>query len=413
MGKGRKLASRNDASGFDPAVFASAFDHHAPEFGEHIADIFGHLRAHSPVHRAEAYGGFWVLTRYADVMQVVRDDETFSLQGGMSIPSNRKPGDPPWVLPGDLDPPHSYVYRRLLEPLVTPAALTALTSSVRTLARELVDGFIAKGEADLVQDLAVPLTAIVTLRLAGLPEADWPHYVAERRRANAEPLDPEEEMRRVAERFAWTRNAFLDAIATQRSAPVEGGLIARLLAARIDGRALEEWELIAILINFVAGGLETTQALLGSAWVHLARHPEQRDDLKANLELLPGAVEEMLRFFAPQPGLARLAMRDTAVGGVPVKAGEKVMMYWISANRDESVFSDADSFDIRRKPNRHLTFGAGAHHCLGANLTRLEARICMEEVLRRLPDYRLVEDGLERIPDSAILYGYLSVPVRF
>jgi cytochrome P450 len=401
------------ADGFDAAAFAESFDHHSREFGEHIDTIYRHIRAHSPIMRTEAYGGFTVLSRYADCMRVVRDDESFSLRAGMTIPSNRQDGDPPWVLPGDLDPPDSYVFRRLLEPLVTPAALTALEPFVRRLAAELVDGFVEQGQADLVQDLAVPLTAIVTLRLTGLPEEDWPHYVAERRQANAEPLEPEEEMRRVNERFIWTRQAFLEGIDRQRRDPIAGSLIARLLEARIDGRELEEWEMIAVLINFVAGGLETTQALLGSAWVHLARHPDQRADLAANLQLMPGAVEEMLRYFTPQPGLARVATRDAEVGGVTVKQGEKVLMSWASANRDETVFPDADSFDFRRKPNRHLTFGAGAHHCLGANLTRLEARVCMDEVLRRLPDYRLVEDGLERIPDCSTLYGFLSVPVTF
>jgi cytochrome P450 len=399
--------------GFDAAAFADRFDHHTREFGENIDAIYRHLRAHSPVRRVEAYGGFYILSRYADIVRVVRDDETFSLRAGMTVPSNRQDGDPPWVVPGDLDPPHSYVYRRLLEPMVTPAALRALEPSVKVLARDLVDVFIGKGKADLVQDLAVPLTAIVTLRLTGLPEADWPRYVAERRQMNAEPLPPEEEMRRINERFTWTRQAFLEAIERQRREPVEGSLIARLIEARIDGRPLEEWEYIAILINFVVGGLETTQALLGSAWVHFARHPDQRADLAANLSLMPSAVEEMLRFFNPQPGLIRVAVRDTEVGGVPLKRGEKVMMSWASANRDEAIFPDADRFDIRRKPNRHLTFGAGAHHCLGANLTRLEARVCMDEVLRRLPVYRLVEEGIERMPDCSTLYGYLSVPVTF
>lgn len=399
--------------GFDAAGFVRRFDHHSIEFTEHLNDIFDHMRGHCPVHHTDAYGGFWVLTRYEDIIRVVRDDETFSLRAGMTIPSNRAPGDPPWVRPGDLDPPESYVYRRLLEPLVTPAALTELEPSVRQLARELVDGLIEKGEADLVQDLAVPLTAIVTLRLSGLPEEDWPHYVAERRDANSNPLPPDEEMRRVEERFIWTRQAFLDAIAAQRTKPVEGGLIARLLEARIDGRPLTEIELISMMINFVVGGLETTQALLGSAWVHLSRNPDQRDDLRSHPELMPGAVEEMLRCFTPQPGLARVATRDTEVGGQPIREGERVFMCWASANRDAAVFERADSFDIRRKPNRHLTFGAGAHHCLGANLTRLESRICMQEILSRLPDYRVAEEQLERIPDSAVLYGYLSVPVMF
>lgn len=401
------------AEHFDSAAFAKRFDHHAPEFAEHMDAIFRHMRAADPVAHTEAYGGFHVLTRYADVLRVVRDDETFSLRAGMNIPSNRQEGDPPFALPGDYDPPASYPYRRILEPLVTPTALRALEPWIRELARRLVDGFIEKGEADLVQDLAAPLTALVTLRLAGLPEEDWPHFVAERREAAAASDDPEETARLAAEKFAWTKQAFLAAIAAQREVPVPGGLVTRLIEARIDGRALEEWEMIAVLINFVAGGLETTQALLGSAWVYLGHHPDDREDLRANLELMPAAVEEMLRCFSPQPGLARVVTRDTEIGGVALAEGQRVFMCWASANRDEAVFGDSDRFDIRRKPNRHLAFGAGAHHCLGANLTRLEARVCMEEVLRRLPDYRLVEPGLQRIPDVSVVQGYLSVPVMF
>ena len=398
---------------FDPAAFARNFDHHAPEFGPHMNDIFRHMRANSPVARAETYGGFWVLTRYADVVRAARDDETFSLAAGMSIPSNRKRGEPPFVLPGDLDPPQSFVYRRLLEPLLSPAALLALEPDIRRLARELVDGFIEKGEADLVHDLAAPLTAIITLRLTGLPEADWPHHVSERRQTASVWRDPEEDMRRVQDRFTWTVQSFREQIALQRTAPVVGGLIARLLDARIDGRPLDEAEMIAILINFVSGGLETTQALLGSAWVHLGRNPADRDDLRSHPELMRGAIEEMLRYFAPQAGLARIATTDTSVGGVPVATDEKIFMCWASANRDQDVFEEPDAFDIRRKPNRHLTFGIGAHHCVGANLTRLEARVCMDEVLARLPDYRLLEDGLLMTPDASTLFGYLSVPVVF
>ncbi len=398
---------------FDVAEFATRFDHHDPQFGPNINEVFRHMRSACPVAHTEAYGGFHVLTRYKDIEQVVRDDEGFSLKAGMSIPSNRGPGDPPWVLPGDLDPPHSFVYRKLLEPTVAPAALAALEPEVREIARELIDGFIEKGEADLVGDLAAPLTAIVTLRMTGLPEEDWPHYVSERRTTARRNIDPEEDMRRVNERFVWTRQAFLDAIEKQRTDPVEGKIIARLLETRIEGRALEEWELIAILINFVAGGLESTQSLLGSTWVHLGRHPEQRQDLIDHPELMRNAVEEMLRFFSPQPGLARVATRDIEVGGHTIHEGERVFMCWASANRDEAMFERPDEFDIRRKPNRHLTFGAGAHHCLGANITRLESRICMEEVLCRLPDYMLVEEELEPIPDVSTMQGYLSVPVRF
>jgi cytochrome P450 len=407
------MDTKQTADEFDVERFVRNFDHHTPEFGEHVNSIFRHMRGKCPIARSDTYGGFWVLTRYDDILQVARDDATFSLKAGMSIPSNRKPGDPPSFIPGDLDPPHSTTYRRLLEPLVSPDSLTQLEPWLRELARELVDGFIEKGEADLVQDLAAPLTAIATLRLTGLPEADWPNYVAERRQNAITRQDPEEAMKRVYDRFIYTGKAFRDQLAIERAKQVDGRLIARLLDARIDGRPLEEWEQIAILINFVIGGLETTQALLGSAWVHFGRHADQRAALSSDLSQMSSAVEEMLRFFAPQPGLSRIATRDTEIGGVPIREGEKVFMCWASANRDEAKFERPDEFDFRRKPNRHMTFGVGIHHCLGANLTRQEARICMDEVLRRLPDYELVESGLELIPDASTIYGYLSVPVRF
>lgn len=401
------------AQDFDTAQFAKHFDHHAPDFGPHINEVFRYMRGQCPVAHTDAYGGFWVLTRYKDVLSVVRDDDTFSLREGLAIPPHRQAGAPPTFLPGDLDPPQSLVYRRLIEPIVMPAALAALEPGLRKVASELVDGFIEKGEADLVQDFVAPLAAIATLRLAGLPEEDWPHYIDERRVSARSVGDPEEQMRHVQERFAWTHQAFLDAITAQRKKPVEGGLIARLLEARIEGRPLAEWEIVAMLLNFVSGGLESTQAFMGSVWVHLARNPAQREDIRNNMKLLPGAVEEMLRYFAPQPGLARTVMQDTEVGGVSIKEGEKVLMCWASANRDEEVFDNPDGFDIRRKPNRHLTFGAGAHHCLGANVSRLESRICLQEVLNRLPDYQLVEEGLEPIPVVSVIQGYLSVPVTF
>jgi len=407
------MAEAVEASTFDVAQFARHFDHHSRDYTDHLNAIFAHMRANCPIAWSPAYGGFWVLTRYEDVMEVVHDDVTWSKLPGMSIPSNRKAEDPPTFLPGDLDPPEHDVYRHLLDPLLSPAALIRLDPFIRQTARELVNGFIEKGEADLVQDFAAPLTALVTLKFAGLPLEDWPNYVAERREANSAPLPAEEEIRIVMERFEWTRKAFLKAYGEQQENPVEGGMIERILNARIDGRPLTRDEYVAIMLNVVIGGLETTQALLGSAWVHLAHHPGDREDLRANLDLMPGAVEEMLRCFSPQPGLARTALHDTEVGGQVIRKGEKVFMCWASANRDGAKFDDPDRFDIRRKPNRHLTFGAGVHQCYGRNLTRLEAQICMTEVLTRLPDYRVVDELMERIPDSSTVYGYLSLPVTF
>lgn len=407
------MADAAAASTFDVAQFARHFDHHSRDYTDHLNAIFAYMREECPVAYSDAHGGFWVLTRYEDVMQVVHDDVTWSKLAGMSIPSNREPEDPPTFLPGDLDPPEHDVYRHLLDPLLSPSALIRLAPFIRQTVRELVDSFIEKGEADLIQDFAAPLTALVTLKFAGLPLDDWPHYVAERREANSAPLPPEEEIRIVMERFDWTRKAFIKALEEQRENPVEGGMVARIIDARIEGRPLTEDEYVAIMLNVVIGGLETTQALLGSAWVHLSHNPDQRADLRRNLDIMPGAVEEMLRCFSPQPGLARIALHDAEVGGQVIRKGERIFMCWASANRDRAKFDDPDRFDIRRKPNRHLTFGAGVHQCYGRNLTRLEAQICMSEVLTRLPDYRVVDERVERIPDSSTVYGYLSLPVNF
>ncbi|MDG2004066.1 MAG: cytochrome P450 [Novosphingobium sp.] len=407
------MAEDGGTNTFDVAQFAQNFDHHSRDYTNHLNAIFAHMREQCPVAYSDAYGGFWVLTRYADVMQVVHDDVTWSKLAGMSIPSNREPADPPTFLPGDLDPPEHDVYRHLLDPLLNPSALIQLDPFIRQTVRELIDDFIEKGKADLVQDLAAPLTALVTLKFAGLPLEEWPHHVAERREANSAPLPPEEEMRRVMERFQWTHRSFMQQLEIQRENPVWGGMIERLINTRIDGRPLTDEEYAAIMLNVVIGGLETTQALLGSAWVHLSECADERADLQANLNLMPAAVEEMLRCFSPQPGLARIALCDTEVGGQAIRKGERIFMCWASANYDAAKFDDPERFDIRRKPNRHLTFGAGVHQCYGRNLTRLEAQICMTEVLTRLPDYRVDEGGVERIPDSSTVYGYLTLPVTF
>lgn len=407
------MDSDTGSQDFDVARFARQFDHHAPEYGEHLYEIYSHMRAQCPVVHTDAHEGFWVLTRYEDIMRVARDDETFSVEAGIIIPTNRIPGERPFTIPADYDPPRSKAFRRILDPLVTPKAIAATEPMLRTLARELVDGFVETGEADLVQDLAVPLTAIATLRISGLPDDNWPKYVSERRQGNVIAADTRTEMMRMKERSAWTRDAILEQTQVQRKAPVDGGLLTHLLTAEIDGRRLEDWEIQAVMFNFVAGGLDTTQALLGSSWVHLGRHRDQLDALRSDMSLLGNAIEEMLRYFAPQQALSRIATRDVEVGGVEIKKGEKLLMCWASANRDEAEFENPEAFDLRRSVNRHMSFGVGTHRCMGSNLTRLEARVCLEEVLNRLPDYRLVEDGVVRFPDVSSMYGYAAVPVTF
>jgi cytochrome P450 len=271
-----------------------------------------------------------------------------------------------------------------------------------------MDAIIEKGEGDLVQDLAQPVTAIMTLRLGGLPLEQWRDY--------ADPIHKTiwgdgEPMELFQARLGVT-NLVKEQVRLQKDKPVKGGLIEHLYTVQIDGRPLEQWEIVAIIELLLDGGVDTTQALLGSAFLYLGRNPDRRQELIDNPDLIADATEEFLRIFAPQQALARRVTEDVEVSGVKMKKGDLVMMCWASANRDESEFKNADKVIFGREDNRHMTFGVGSHRCMGSNLARMEIKICLEEVIKRIPDYDLIEEGVEFAPDVGVVYGYKKVPVR-
>lgn len=395
--------------------YVEHFDHHSPEWGAHLYDIFAYLRENRPVAHTDAHGGYWVITRYDDLMRVARDDETFTSTRGIVIPDVVKDqSEHPKHIPINLDPPQSKAFRRLLDPLVSPKRLADLETYVDELADKLVDDFIEGGEADLVGELAQPLTGMVTLRLAGLPEEDFSQYQEHGpRRRDAARRTPEEEREIAYGLNQWRRNAIDEQIALQKSEPREGGAISYLLNTELDGRKLEDWEIRSIIDLFLNGGLDTTQALLGSSWVYLGTHRDQRDLLIGDPGLIPDALEEMLRYFSPQQAVSRTATRDVEVAGARIRKGDRVLMCWGSGNRDLEAFEAPDRVDLQRAHNRHMTFGVGSHRCMGSHLARMESRICMEKVLQRLPDYDLDVDDCIRYRDVGVVFGYLSVPVRF
>lgn len=408
----------SDAKPFDVAAFAAHFDHHSREYAQHTYEIYDHMRQHCPVAHSDAYGGMWVVTKYADIMRIARDDQTFSSAQGITIPmlppANGVECDDPrrygyTRIPIIMDPPRSRAFRKLMDPKFSPKVFAALEADIRRLATERIDGFIERGEGDLVADLAQPLTAIMTLRIGGLPVDEWREYSDPIHRAiwgDGKPLELYQGRMGVTAKVR-------EQVRQQRQNPVPGGLIEYLLNCAIDDRPLEDWEVVAIIDLLLDGGVDTTQALLGSAFIFLGRNPRQRRRLMDEPGLLPDATEEFLRLFAPQQGLARTVTKDVEVGGAKMKKGDKVFLCWASGNRDESEFERADQAVFEREHNRHMTFGMGFHRCMGSNLARTEIRVCLEEVLARLPDYELVEEGVQSAPDVGVVYGYKKVPVRF
>jgi cytochrome P450 len=203
------------------------------------------------------------------------------------------------------------------------------------------------------------------------------------------------------------------AVAAERRSEPRSDVLSALASAQLEGRALRDHEIFGIANLILVGGVETTTNAMGCAFVYLSRHPELRRRLIEQPGLLPGAIEEFLRVFAPVQGLARTAKRDCEIAGQRIRAGERVLLLWASANRDEAEFPAADQVIVDRHPNRHLTFGVGNHRCLGSNLARLEFRIALEQVLRRIPDFRVEEAGLRVQPDVGTTFGYAAIPVRF
>jgi cytochrome P450 len=424
--------------GFDAATFARNFNHLSPDYGAHFPEIYKHMRAQCPVAHTDQLGGFWVLTRYADIMRVARDDETFCSRYGITItpsanadaPETLGPlgekstgplaaydpgpnGEPARLttLPIDIDPPLHGPYRKAIDPLFSPAAVAELTPWVSVLTDQLIDDIIERGEGDFSRDLGTPLTSIYTMRAAGLPleEGSADAWWMQSQIAGSSSVE------RPAKALSQLelRQRVAAEVARQRTHPVEGGAIAHLIKAEVEGRRLDDWEIEAYVWLLIAGGVDTTQACMGSSFVWLARNPERRRELAAQPKLMPHAIEEFLRVFTPQQALSRTVMRDVELGGHTLKRGERVLMCWVSGNMDEAEFDNPEEVDFDRSNKRHMAFGLGVHRCLGSNVARLEFRILFEQILKRLPDYRIIETGLKPSPVSGVVFGYEHVPFVF
>jgi cytochrome P450 len=400
--------------------FVERFDHHAPEFSHEELPfrVYSELRRRRPVAHTEAHGGFWVVSRYRDVAAVARDDDTFRSAPGITIPSPYSDDLPeqvrarlPVPTPIMVDPPQFFGYRKLLNPLFTKAQADAREPEIRALVGRLIDGFIGRGAADLHEELSKPLPGILTCRLLGIPEAEWRRFADPFHQSIHERSTPEAEKRN---RDVQVQNALAmqQMVEARRSQPRDD-IMSFLAKAEIEGRRLEPREILGICSLVLVGGVDTTTNGLGSALVYLARNPPVRQRLIDSPSLIPVAIEEFLRMWAPVTGLARTASRACEIAGQRIRAGERVLMLWASANRDPEEFPDPDRVDIERSPNRHTTFGLGIHRCLGSHLARLQFRVALEEVLARLPDYTLDEAGLRLSPDVGTVFGYVGLPARF
>jgi cytochrome P450 len=364
------------------------------------------MRRESPVLR-DPTSGVWMVFGFDDVRTALSDHSRFSSDFSRLSGGDRS-GLGASVI--STDPPRHRQLRSLVTQAFTPKAVEALRPRIEEIVDELLDGVAARGRLDVVEDLAYPLPVIVIAEMLGIPSADRARFKRWSDDVVAPPsgLDDIELTSAHYEMGAY----FMQLLNERRDDPRED-LISALLAAEIEGERLSEIELVGFCMLLLVAGNETTTNLIANAILCFDEHPAATAALRSNPQLLPGAIEEVLRHRSPVQSMFRVTTEPVELSGTRIPPDQSVVAWIGSANRDPAQFPAADQFQIDRSPNRHLAFGHGIHFCLGAPLARLEARVALSAILGRLGEFRVDRDvQLEALPGT-IVYGVRSLPVTF
>ena len=385
---------------------ACHFDHHGSEFVKDSWALYERLREERPIAYSDAHGGFWVVSRYEDVKRIALDTSTFSSRSVL-IPSFNSYR----MLPINADPPDHAHYRRILNPFFSARAVRAEEPGLRLYTTQCIDAFIARGHCEVMTELAQPVATMLTMQLVGMPAEKWAGYATIVHQHDTTRFDDPDHIA-AQEQLSALRQDLTAVAEDRRASPRENDLVTHLVESTIEGEKLPPEQVVDIMTFLIMAGIDNTKATIGNALLYLHHDRSARAALTANPELIPDAIEEFLRYETPVPALARTATTDCTVGGQRIRKGDKLLLLWASANRDDTVFADADRVILDRNPN-HIAFGIGAHHCLGAPLARAEVKIVLQEVLRRLPDYEVLEDQVEDPQTMGLLYGKSRIPIVF
>jgi cytochrome P450 family 142 subfamily A polypeptide 1 len=379
---------------------------YAGQLGDRHA-AYAWMRANEPVYRNESHG-VWGIATYDAVWEAERDPARFSNAGGI------RPDFPPLPMMIDMDDPAHHMRRKLVSRGFTPRRVAAHEVGLRHTCNEILDAVSEQGSCDFVREVAAPLPMIVIGDLLGVAPEDrdrllqWSDDMVSSQGGNATM-----EMMLAAGKASEEYKAYAhDVIARRRAEPTDD-LMSILVHAEIDGDRLDDEEIISESLLILVGGDETTRHVLSGGVYEMLRDRSQWEALLADRSLVPSAVEEMIRWVSPIKNMCRTAVADMEWNGASIKAGEKLMLLYESANFDEQKFDAPESFDVGRTPNDHLAFGSGTHFCLGASLARLELKVMLENLLDRLPDLSLASDEPPPLRPATFVSGPEAMPVTF
>jgi cholest-4-en-3-one 26-monooxygenase len=368
---------------------------------------FAWMRQHAPAYFDEA-SGVWGITRYSDVREISKDPDTFSNAGGI------RPDGFPLPMMIETDAPEHVRRRRLVSEGFTPRRIKESEEGIRTICDAIIDRVCEAGSADFVNDIAAPLPMIVIGDMLGVAPEDREDLLRWSDDMLKSLGSPDPSAMDVAAVAAMEYAEYITAVAEQRRRDSQSDdLIGTLVHAEIEGNRLDESSIIYESLLILIGGDETTRHVISGGMYELLRHPDQLKSLAADRSLMPGAVEEMLRWVSPIKNMARTMTRDVELHGETLHEGQKLLLLYPSANRDETVFDAPEEFDITRTPNDHMAFGFGSHFCLGNRLARMELSVMFDRLLDRLPDLALADDQPPPKRAANFVSGYESLPVVF
>ena len=378
------------------------------------------LRAEAPVfwHERKPGAGFWSIARYDDALNVYHTPETYSSERGISLVFSAAGASEEQSGFGQMmimtDPPRHGKIRSLINRRLTPRAVNEFEPHIRQITSDVIDAVIEKGECDFVVDIAGKLPTAVICDMMGIPREYWDVMFALGNQSIG-TADPEYQQGRTAAETGMAAEAqifsyFSKWIDERRKNPGDD-LISAFVHGDVDGASLNDLEVLFNCFLLIIGGQETTRNATSGGILALVENPAERAKLRNDPSMLTVAMEEFLRWTSPVTHIMRSATKDAEIRGQRIRAGDKVVIWNASANRDESIFPLPDVFDIARTPNDHLAFGHGEHFCIGANLARLELRVMIEEVTRRMPDLELA-GPVERLRSNFVA-GIKHMPVRF
>jgi cytochrome P450 len=368
----------------------------APEFATRPQPVYERMLSGCPVHRAKLTNSP-VISRYEDTMWALRHPEIFSSEMDLQMAlGNDRP-----MIPQQIDPPAQTRYRRLLDPHFSRRKMEELVPDIRKHAAALIEPFADRGECEFNKEFAIPLPCTAFLSLCGLPADDLalflrlkdgiirPHAAYPEELQGLDPAQAMEKSKQLRARSGREIYEYFERVIADREKSPREDLMTRLVHAEIEGEKLTHNEILDITFLLILAGLDTVTATLGCNIAYLAANPEQRQRIVSQPELIPGAVEELMRWETPVTAVPRVCKQDVTIGDFEIKAGEMVTLLIGAANLDGQHFDDPQKVDFERERNIHLAFGGGPHRCLGSHLARMELQVAMEEWHRRIPEYRV------------------------